>query len=109
MPKLIQPSFAKGVLSPALHGRVDTAAYAIGLATARNCIVHPYGGISNRAGLDFLGYVTDHTNGNNVRIIPFKFKTTDQYGVIFSDLKIQFIRNDALVTETAVTGITATH
>ena len=50
MPDFIQPSFASGVLDPELHGRVDIAEYHAGLAEGRNMFVHPYGGVSNRAG-----------------------------------------------------------
>jgi len=48
MADFILPSFAKGELDPALHGRVDTSAYQVGLATARNVFAHPTGGVSNR-------------------------------------------------------------
>lgn len=93
----IQPSFAKGELSPELHGRVDVTAYGIGLAKARNTIVHTYGGISKRPGLRFMAPVADHTYAP--RLIPFSFKTTDQYILEFGDRYMRVIRNDAHVTE----------
>lgn len=107
MPSVIQPSFAKGELAPALTGRVDTAAYAIGLAKARNGIIHTYGGASGRMGTRFIGPVADH--GYAPRFIEFQFKTTDKYVLEIGDLYIRFIRNDGHVIEVlddAITGIT---
>lgn len=100
MPAFIIPSFGKGELAPALHGRVDTAAYQVSLATARNLIIHPYGGASNRPGTLYIGPVGDHTLAS--RLFRFQFRTTDQYVLVFQNLTMRVIRNDAFVTETAV-------
>lgn len=106
MARLIQPSFAKGEIAPALYGRIDTAAYAVALRTARNCIVHAYGGVSNRPGTLFIGPVKNHTG--TIRLIPFKFNTVDTYILEFGDQYMRVIRNDGHVLETALTGCTAT-
>ena len=100
MAKLVQPSFSKGEISPELHGRVDVSAYSIGLATAKNAVVHTYGGISKRPGSKFIGPVRDHDAGM-VRLIPFEFKTDDSYILEFGDEYMRVIRNDAHVIETA--------
>lgn len=100
MAVLIQPSFAKGEISPELHGRVDTSMYAIGLATARNAIVHTYGGISKRPGLRYLAPVADHSY--SPRLIPFEFNTTDQYVLEFGDKYMRVMRNDQHVLEPSV-------
>src|SRR3990167_3419315 len=107
MPLLIQPSFAKGVLAPSLHGRVDTAVYHVGLAEGNNIIIHTYGGASHRPGTTFIGPCKEHTYAP--RLIPFSFKTTDQYILEFGNLYMRVIRNDGYVTNTAVniTGATA--
>lgn len=97
MPDIIQPSFAKGELSPELFGRVDVSAYAIGLAKASNAIVHTYGGVSRRPGTKFIGPCKNHDAA--VRLIPFQFKTTDQYVLEFGDEYMRVIRNGAYVTE----------
>lgn len=106
MAKVIQPSFAKGELAPSLHGRVDTAAYQVGLAKAKNVIIHPYGGVSNRAGLKYLAPVKDHTKPP--RLIPFTFKASDQYILEMGDQYMRVIRDQGHVLETAVniTGAT---
>lgn len=100
MSVLIQPSFAKGEISPELHGRVDTSMYAISLATARNAIVHTYGGLSKRPGLRYLGPVADHSYAP--RLIPFEFNTTDQYILEFGNMYMRVIRNDAQVLEPSI-------
>jgi hypothetical protein len=51
----IKPSFAGGEFAPSLYRRVDLARYATGARRLRNFIVHPHGGVSNRAGTHFQG------------------------------------------------------
>lgn len=106
MPLITQSSLTKGEIAPSLHGRVDTAAYQVALAKARNIIIHTYGGASNRTGTQFIGPVKEHTYAP--RLIPFQFKTSDQYVLEFGNLYMRVIRNDGYVTETPLTGCTAT-
>ena len=106
MPLFIQPSFAKGELSPSLYGRVDTAAYQVGLRTARNVVIHPYGGVSNRPGKVVIGPVKTHTVAP--RLFPFQFRVSDQYVLEFGSLYMRVIRNDAHVTNANVTITAAT-
>jgi|TARA_Y100000310_G_scaffold132889_1_gene131833 hypothetical protein len=86
---------------------VDTSVYGIALRTARNVTIHPFGGVSNRPGLLFVGPVKDHTKA--VRVYKFQFKTADTYALEFGDLYMRVVRNDGHVTETtvAITGATA--
>lgn len=106
MATLIQPSFSKGELAPALYARVDTQAYQVGVRTGLNCFVHATGGMSNRAGTTFLAPVKDHDYAPS--FIEFQFKTTDTYLLEFGDQYMRVYRNDVLLTETAknITGIT---
>lgn len=108
MPALIIPSFARGELAPGLHGRVDTAAYHVGLATARNMFIHSTGGASNRPGLQFIAPSANHSGTS--QLIPFQFKTTDTYMLEFGPGYMRVIRNDASVLEAAktITDITQT-
>ena len=50
MPYVVQSSLASGEISPELHGRTDSAKYAVGLARARNVFVRTYGSVDNRPG-----------------------------------------------------------
>ncbi len=102
----ILPSFAAGELSPALHGRVDLAKYQVGLATCLNWFVHPFGGVSTRAGTAFVGEVYRHTDRS--RLVPFAFNTTQTYVLEFADQKMRVIKNGGYVLEASlsITGIT---
>jgi len=106
MATLIQPSFAKGEIGPSLYGRVDTAAYAVALRTARNIKIHAHGGASNREGLRFIAPVKDHSN--RPVLIDFQFKSVDTYVLEFGNQYMRVIRNDAQVLETekSISGAT---
>lgn len=106
MTTLIQPSYAKGEISPALYGRVDTAAYHVGLRTARNMIIHPHGGCSNRPGTVYIGPCKDHSYAP--RLIRFQFKTSDAYVLEFGEQYMRVIRDDGYVLETPKTITAAT-
>lgn len=105
MPAFAQSSFSRGEISPAMYGRVDVASYEVALRTARNMIIHPQGGCSNRPGTSFIGPVKDHAR--KVRLFPFQFKAADQYVLEFGHLYIRVIRNDGHVVETATATVTA--
>ncbi|MDX8492919.1 hypothetical protein RFN29_15175 [Mesorhizobium sp. VK22B] len=90
-----QPSFTAGVLSPALWARVDLAKYATGLKTALNLFVHPHGGVSNRAGFEFVGEVK--ASANNAWLIPFQFNTEQSYQLEFGNLYFRVIKDGGYV------------
>lgn len=90
-----QPSFTAGELSPALWARVDLAKYASGLKTAVNVFIHPHGGASNRAGLEFVNEVKN--SAHNVRMIPFQFNTEQSYVLEFGNLYFRVYRDGGLV------------
>lgn len=105
--RTLQPSFTAGELSPALWARVDLSKYASGLKIAKNVFIHPHGGASNRAGLQFVA----ETKGSGIaRQIPFIFDAaTDQtYDLVFSDKVLRIYRAGApiLKADKTVTGIT---
>ncbi len=106
MSKIIQSSFARGEIGPALYGRVDLRQYSIALRRARNMVVHQFGGVSNKPGTRFVGPVKDHTA--TPRLVSFEFKTTDTHILEFGNLYMRVIRNDAHVTEStfAISAIT---
>ena len=110
MVAFILPSFAKGEISPALYGRVDVAMYKHALRRARNTIIHPDGGISNKPGSLIVGPVKDHTV-STTRLFDFQFRTSDQYVLEFGTEYMRVIRNDAHVlnASTAITGAIQTN
>ena len=103
----VQPSFSTGEISPSLYGRVDTNIYHTGLRKARNAQIPLEGGVQNRPGTTFIGPVKTHTI--TPVLIPFQFKTTDQYILEFGNLYMRVVRNAAYVVETSttITGATA--
>lgn len=90
-----QPSFTAGELSPALGARVDLTKYQSGLRTALNVFVHPHGGVSNRAGLQFVHEIKD--SSKQARLIRFQFNTEQTYILEFGDKYIRIFRDGGLV------------
>lgn len=90
-----QPSFTGGELSPALWARTDLAKYTSGLKTALNVFLHPHGGVSNRAGLEFCGEVK--TSANQTRLIPFQFSTVQTYALEFGNLYMRVWKDGGVV------------
>ena len=108
MPLIGKSSFAKGEVSPAIYGRVDTRMFKVALRKARNAIIHTYGGVSNRSGLLCVGPFKYHTAALFPRIHRFHQGTSDQYVIEVGNLYMRFIRNDSFVRNTAntITGAT---
>lgn len=75
---LIQPSFARGEVSPFLYGRVDLAGWSQGLRTLRNFTVRPEGCASNRQGFGYLNNSVTNTSKSSV-LLPFIFSATQSY------------------------------
>lgn len=92
---VIQASLTGGEISPALYGRVDLAIYPISLATCRNFIVQPYGGVKNRAGLRMVCEVKD--SSKRVRLLPFAFNQEQTYVLELGDNYQRVVRYGAQV------------
>ncbi len=102
-----QPSFTAGELSPALYARVDLAKYASGLKTALNLFLHPHGGVSNRAGFEYINRTKN--SADRSKLIPFEFNTEQAYMLEFGDLYARVYRGGGLVLASAsksITGVT---
>lgn len=76
----IQTSFAGGELSPQLYARVDLDKFQVGAALLRNFFVDYRGGVSNRAGTEFIDVVQPDS-----RLISFVVSTSAAYVLVFSD------------------------
>ena len=76
-------SFVAGEISPRLEGRTELDKYRAGLSELLNMVVHPHGGVSRRPGTEFLGEVKN--SATKTRLIPFQFKTSDTYILVFGD------------------------
>ncbi len=102
----IQPSFAAGEISPNLYARVDLAKYHIAAKLLRNFFTWPSGGVSNRAGLMFVGRCRN--SSYPVHLIPFQFNLIQTYVLEFGHLYMRVIMNGGYVLEppVAIMGIT---
>jgi len=60
---LIKYAFVAGELSPAFFGRTDLTKYDLAMAEAYNFFVDYRGGLSSRAGFEFVDYLPDYSEG----------------------------------------------
>lgn len=104
--KTLIRSFAGGVQSPELFGRIDLTKNQTGLKTAINMLIRPHGPAVNRPGLE---YVLDAKYGTKQSVvIPFQYNTEQTYILEFGEYYIRFHTNNATLLETAqsITAIT---
>lgn len=90
-----QPSFAAGVIAPGLHGRIDINKYDVGLKVGENVFIHTHGGVSNRAGTEFIAEVWD--SAQTYRLIPFSRDEDDNYVMVLGDQAMQIVFDGAWV------------
>lgn len=94
MPILTQPSFAAGMLSPRLRGRVDLQQYAAGAEDLTNALVQTQGGATRRPG----SYDIAATGLNaRVRLVPFIVSSQVAYVLELGNLYLRIFRNRALL------------
>lgn len=91
----MQPSFTAGEMSPSLAARVDLSKYASGVKTALNLIIHAHGGVSNRAGFEFVREVA--VSADSARVIPFQFNTEQSYILEFGDEYFRIFRDGGVI------------
>lgn len=91
----IQPTFSGGEFSPSLYSRIDIQKYATALRKAKNAIVHPQGGVSNRPGTKFLGEVKFPLK--KTRIIPFEISLTNTFCIEAGEYYFRFWKNEGLI------------
>lgn len=94
---LIQPSFARGEVSPFMFGRVDLAGWAQGLRTCRNFTVRPEGSCSNRQGFSYLNNSISAVSKGTL-LLPFVFSATQSYVIEVGAGTAQVFSNGALIT-----------
>lgn len=90
-----QPAFTAGELSPALWARVDLTKYQTGLKKALNVFIHPHGGASNRAGLEFVAEVKSGSTA--VRLISFQFNADQSYVIEAGNLYMRFFKDGGVI------------
>jgi hypothetical protein len=103
---LLSASYARGELSPRLHGRADIEAYAMSLAEAKNWIVSRQGGLIRRPG--FVHVHPLRAQSQKGRLVEFEFNEEQAYAILFNAGTIRFFTAGGIVTRAAqnITGIT---
>ncbi len=95
---LVKTNFTQGEVSEKLLGRSDLAAFANGARKMSNVHVYPTGGVTRRAGLQFMDDLSmDDGAGGRIdfgggRIVSFEFNTEFQYILVFVNQKILIYR-----------------
>lgn len=92
-------SFAGGVISPEMHGRLDLDKYQTGLAQAENFTILPHGPAQNRAGLIYGNEARNSTQP--VRVIRFVYSRKQTACVEMGHNYIRFHINGAALLEAA--------
>lgn len=85
--RVLQNSFAGGEISPVMLGRVDDNSYGTGAFKLDNFLVLPQGTIRKRHGLQYVTTLND----DHVRLIPFRFSSTQTLVLVFSHLKMYIL------------------
>ena len=98
-------TFTAGEISPRLEGRITLEKYKAGLSDLTNMVVQPHGGVTRRPGTQYLGTVKD--SSVKTRLIPFQFKTTDTYILVFGNQIMRVYRNGSQVLKGSAQNITA--
>lgn len=95
--KVIQHSFAGGILSPTAYGRVDIARYFNSVKDALNVTSHPHGGMFKRNGTKYIDTVSDGV------LIKFSFNISQSYILVFQLNKIDIYFEDTKVATVTTT------
>lgn len=95
--KVTQYSFTAGEIAPDLYARTDVGKYSIALATLKNGFVRVTGGVSNRAGLEFVCEVKDSSSAT--RVIPFAFSRKQTYIIEAGNGYFRYIQNGGQIVD----------
>ena len=90
-------SFNAGIWSEKLDARSDLARYNSACSELHNFIPHPYGGVSNRAGTEFIF----STGNKKVRLISFQFNAEQSYILAFTEYKGYVLKDSGVILNDA--------
>lgn len=100
--KISQTLFTQGELGYYMDGRADNEIYGAGAAVVENWFLLPHGGLVRTPGFEKVDTVASAT----VRLGKFKFASTQEYALVFTDLQVKIYR-DKVLKATIVTPYTA--
>lgn len=87
----ILTNFSAGEIDPCFYGRVDLAQYFNACRVLENATVLTLGGAEKRPGTYFVAEAKDSTK--KVRLVPFKFSTTQEYILEFGHNYIRYYKD----------------
>jgi hypothetical protein len=87
-------SFAAGILSPLLDGRVDLDVYRKGARALTNWIPHPLGAVQNRSGSKFIARTK---NDGQARLIPLVLGQDEEYAIEVGNEYMRFLKDGAQI------------
>lgn len=93
------PGFLAGELDPLMQGRVDTDNYSYGLANCENFIALAQGPLVKRSGFEYIRDAAPTASW----LGAFRFSTTQEYVVEFSEAKARFYTNGERVESDPIT------
>ena len=97
MKRVLQNSFAAGEIAPSLMGRTDIKNYAAGAQRIKNFVVLPQGAIRTRSGFKYIGSAID--SNNPVRLIPFRFSSTQTFVLEFGNYTMRILTHGAYLLQ----------
>ena len=92
---LIKTSFNAGIWSEMLDARSDLSRYQAACSQLENFVAHPYGGVSNRAGTEFVYSAQD----KEVRLIPFQFNSEQSYILAFTQESARVLKDGGVIVD----------
>lgn len=94
--RTVKTNFTAGEVSPKIIGRGDLRAYDNGAAALRNVFIFPTGGLTRRAGLEYLA-----TLPGAGRLAALEFNSEQTYLLAFTDRLLSIFLDGALITTLA--------
>ena len=90
---VVKRIFNSGEFSPKVYGRTDMDRYLGGVKILKNFVPIPQGGIVRRPGTKYVATA----NGNNVKLIPFQFSTTQAYVIEAGNGYMRFYKDGGVI------------
>lgn len=92
---MLQRGFAGGEIAPSLLARTDLPHYKMGALHLDNFVVLPQGAVRKRGGFQFVGTPLDAYKP--VRLIPFRYSSTQTYCLEFGNYTMRIISQGGYV------------
>jgi hypothetical protein len=105
MTTVIQSNLSGGEVSDAIAARTDIDKYKSSAYKVENFFVQVHGGLTNRAGLEYVAPAK--TPSTPVRLIPFEFNTTQTYILEFGNLYMRVYKDGGQVLTGSAKTISA--